>query len=130
MTSSSTPSTSSGRSSIEILVASFTELAVSFAVASPNSPISEMLIPLRYNSRRLRLIVKLPIFSCENAMINNMHTTSIMPSKTRWSLSIRSNAAPRRFGCLCGTYILTIVSGSTSSPYFSIISSSSSIRMI
>ena len=53
-----------------------------------------MLIPFRYNSRRFKLIVKLPIFSCMNAAINKTATASSKASNNRFSLSIRSNAAP------------------------------------
>ncbi len=50
---------------------------------------------------------------------------SSIPINTKLSLSILRSAAPILFGFLCGTYMLTIVSGSMSSPDFSSISSNS-----
>ena len=115
---------------MDMLVASTTASAVSLAVASSNVPVSAMLIPLRYSSSRFRLMVKLPIFSCMNATMKRTHTTKRSPSRMSLHLSIRSSAAPIRLLRLCGTYMLTIFSGSTSPPVWLMSSSSSRIRRI
>ena len=115
---------------MDILVASTTASAVSLAVASSNVPVSAMLIPLRYSSSLFRLMVKLPIFSCINAAMKRTHTIKRSPSRMSLHLSIRSSAAPIRLLRLCGTYMLTIFSGSTSPPVWLMSSSSSLIRRI
>ena len=95
-----------------MLVASCTVLTVRRAVGLTNSPLSSMAIPLRNNSRRFRLMVKLPIFSCMNAAMNNAATKSSRLSSSTCSLSMRSNAVPNSRRRRRGIYMLTSSSSS------------------